>query len=94
MAVRKTVGARRHKGPGVDDESEHHHVSIRKIDNGFILSKTTSKGDKYSSNETYHDKKPTIDIQSIPYLGSKMPKTETDSKAMRKASQGSKPKNT
>lgn len=36
------------------------NISIRKIDNGFILSHSSMGKDGYQSSETYHPKEPNI----------------------------------
>ena len=41
---------------------EHMSVSVRKIDNGFIMSRSHSKGGEYKSVETYHATKPKLDV--------------------------------
>lgn len=48
--------------------SKNMTVSVREIDNGFIVSKSGYKGDKYVSTEMYTDRAPTFDIpkKSIP----------------------------
>lgn len=93
--VRRGSKLRKSRSGGLLDDggSEHHSVSVRKIDNGFIVSKSKSDAKGYKSSETFHEKKPTVDIQSIPYLGAKIPKSPSSASALRKAS-GIKPKNT
>ena len=91
MSVRKTVGARRRKAPMA--EPEHHSVSVRKIDNGFVVSTHKSGSDGYQSSETYHEKKPKIDIQSIPQIGIQPKRAAPSTSALRKAT-GTKPKST
>lgn len=41
---------------------ESHHVSVRKIDNGYVTSHSGYKGDKHYERETYHPKKPSITL--------------------------------
>jgi hypothetical protein len=41
---------------------ESHHVSVRKIDNGYVTSHSGYKGDKHYERESYHPKKPTIKL--------------------------------
>lgn len=42
--------------------SEHCSVSVRKIDNGWIERRSTSKGDKWTETEKFHASKPKIEI--------------------------------
>jgi hypothetical protein len=44
------------------DMPEHVSVSVRKIDNGYIMSRSHSKGGECRSHETYHAKKPSLDV--------------------------------
>lgn len=41
---------------------ESHHVSVRKIDNGYVTSHSGYKGDKHYEREMYHPKKPSIQL--------------------------------
>lgn len=41
---------------------EHHSVSVRRIDNGFIVSKTVSGPKGYKSSEEFHAKKPNLEL--------------------------------
>lgn len=41
---------------------ESHHVSVRKIDNGYVTSHSGYKGDKHYEREMYHPKKPSIKL--------------------------------
>lgn len=87
MSVRKTPGARRRKAP-TSAAPEHHSVSVRAIDNGFIVNTSKSGSKGYESSERYHEKKPTIDIQSIPQIGVPTKKAVPSVLALRKASGG------
>lgn len=84
----------RAKGALYADSPEHCSVSVRKIKNGFLVSKSVSSGDKYDHEEVYHEKKPTVDIQSIPHLGAETKSTKMNSDALRKASGNKKVKST
>lgn len=75
-------------------EAEHHSVSVRKIKNGFVVSKSSSNGDKYNHEEEYHENKPSVDIQSIPFTGTKLKSSKVNSDALRKASGNKKVKST
>lgn len=44
------------------DTPEHVSVSVRKIDNGYIMSHSHSKNGEYKSRETYHATKPKLDV--------------------------------
>lgn len=44
--------------------SEHHSVSVRKIDNGWIERRSMCKGDKYVETEKFHASKPKVEIGS------------------------------
>ena len=50
---------------------EHCSVSVRKIDNGFVVTKSRHGPNGYESSETYHEKKPTIDLNSIGTVGAR-----------------------
>lgn len=41
---------------------ESHHVSVRKINNGYVTSHSGYKGDKHYNHEMYHPKKPSIKL--------------------------------
>jgi hypothetical protein len=43
------------------DESEHHSISIRKIENGYIEQRTRSDGNGYSSVERFHAERPMVE---------------------------------
>lgn len=43
-------------------EESSHHVSIRKISNGYIVNESHSQGDKYTSKETYCEKPPRLEL--------------------------------
>jgi hypothetical protein len=45
--------------------SEHHSVSVRKIDNGWIERRSMCKGDKWSETERFHAEKPKIAVGSV-----------------------------
>lgn len=72
----------------------HHSVSVRKIDNGFVVSMIKCDGDSYTSTEKYHERKPTIDIQSIPRLDAKPTESKVTVSALRKAAGTKKVKST
>lgn len=42
--------------------NEHHHMSIRKISNGYLVSQSGYKGDKHYDHETYHPKRPKVQL--------------------------------
>ena len=75
-------------------EPEHHSVTVRKIDNGFLVSTHKSDKDGFKSNEEYHEKRPKIDIQSIPNVGVKIPNKKVSMSALRTASGNKKVKDT
>lgn len=84
-ATRRMIVQKRNKSKGGDvSQSEHHSVSVRKIDNGFVVSKSKSCGDDYSCTEEYHPKRPKIDIQSVPSVMSSSGKSNAN--ALRTAS--------
>lgn len=59
----------------VEDCGEHMSVSVRKIDNGFIVSHSKSGPKGYSRTEVYHPAKPAIDVPALKRAaGSKKPK--------------------
>lgn len=76
------------------DAAEHCSVSIRKIKNGYLVSKSTSCGDKYDHEEEYHEKKPNIDLQSIPRINCEGKSSKVNSEALRKASGNKRVKST
>lgn len=43
-------------------KDEYHSVSVRKIDNGFIVSKSSSTPKGYKSTEVFSPTKPKLDI--------------------------------
>lgn len=87
------VAAQTRKRRGTD--SEHMSVSVRKIKNGFLVSKSTSSGDSYDHEEAYHEKKPKIDIQAIPCVDAGCGKSgKVNSNALRTASGNKKVKST
>lgn len=96
QVVRKGSKLRKSKVANAFEESEHEHhsVSVRKIDNGFVVHKSSSGPKGYDSSETYHEKKPIVDIQSIPFLGAKSPKSPNSSSGLRQASGNKKVKST
>lgn len=47
---------------GPMSRSEHHHVSMRKISNGYLVSQSGYKGDKHYDHETYHPKRPKLQL--------------------------------
>lgn len=49
-------------GPATNPYRESHHVSVRKIDNGYVTSHSGYKGDKHYEREMYHPKKPSIQL--------------------------------
>lgn len=73
---------------------EHRSVSVRKIKNGFVLSKSKSGPKGYDSEEEYYEKRPFIDIQTTPCVDMKSSKDNINSKALRQASGNRKVKNT
>lgn len=75
-------------------QDEYHSVSVRKIDNGFIVNKSTSGPKGYKSSETYHVKKPNIDIQSTPDMNMSCKAGRVNLAALRKASGNKKVKST
>lgn len=76
-------------------DAEHVSVSVRKIQNGFVVSKSTSGPKGYKSEDMYHERKPSIDIQSIPCVDTGCDKsTKVNANALRKASGNKKVKNT
>lgn len=54
---------------------EHVSVSVRKIDNGFIVSRSHSSPRGYKSSEAYHPKKPQIDVLALKKAAGKKPRT-------------------
>jgi len=74
--------------------SQHCSVSVRKIKNGFVVSKSTSDGNKYDHEEEYHPKKPSIDIYSIPMIGTKPTESKVTVSALRTAAGNKKVKST
>lgn len=83
--VRRGSKLRQKRSNKLSDEPEHHSVSVRKIDNGFIVRTSKSGPSGYNSSEAYHPKKPNIDIQSIPHLAPKSDKAPSSVAALRKA---------
>lgn len=75
-------------------QAEHVSVSVKKIKNGFVVSKSTSGPKGYDCEEEYHPSKPKIDIQSIPNMGYKSKSTKMNTDALRKASGNKKVKST
>lgn len=75
-------------------DAEHVSMSVKKIKNGFVVSKNTSGPKGYKSEEEYHERKPSIDIQSIPLTGMKSKAGKVNSDALRKASGNKKVKST
>lgn len=70
-------------------DREHHSVSVRKIDNGWIESRSVSKGDSYKHTEHFHPKKPAINVGGASLMeGKTVP--GASSAAMKKA-EGPKP---
>lgn len=62
MAKRKKKNAT--TAPMCDyDRTERKSVSVRKISNGFIVSKDSSGKDGYKNEEIYTAKKPSIELQ-------------------------------
>lgn len=54
-------------------------VSIRQIDNGYIVCKSTSDGNRYTCSETYSEKEPSIEGLSLPE-----PEEDSGKKIMRR----------
>lgn len=75
-------------------EPEHHSISVRKIDNGFVVSTMRSDAKGYKSTEQYHERKPLIDIQSVPRLDAKPTESKVTVAALRKATGTKKVNNT
>lgn len=71
--------------PGLYLDNEHHSVSVRRIDNGYVVAMTKASGDSYKSTEKYHESRPNIDIQSIPRLDAKSTESKVTVKALRTA---------
>lgn len=94
QVIRRGSKLRQKRKNGLSDEPEHHSVSVRKIDNGFIVHTSKSGPSGYNSSESYHPKKPNIDIQSIPHLGTKSDKSPSSTTALRQASGNKKVKST
>lgn len=46
-------------------DGEHMSVSVRKIDNGYIVSHTKSGADGYECREVYHSEKPKPDVPAL-----------------------------
>lgn len=76
------------------NQSMHCSVSVRKIKNGYVVSKSTSTGNKFNSEEEYHPKKPNVDLNSIPHIGTQCKSTKINTDALRKASGNKKVKST
>jgi hypothetical protein len=76
------------------EKSMHCSVSVRKIKNGYVVSKSTSNGNKYNHEEEYHPKKPNVDLNSIPHIGTACKSTTVNAAALRKASGNKKVKDT
>ncbi len=74
--------------------AEHVSVSVKKIKNGFVVSKSTSGPKGYDCEEEYHEHKPHVDIQSIPLVGTKNKSAKVNSDALRKASGNKKVRST
>jgi hypothetical protein len=51
-------------GPGMNDESVS--MSVRKIDNGFIVRKSCDNGNTYEISEMFSAKKPIISLDIAP----------------------------
>lgn len=56
-------------------EGEHMSVSVRKIDNGFIVSRSKSGPKGYEHTEVYHPEKPAIDIPALKKAAGKKPRS-------------------
>lgn len=78
----------------MQEMSEHCSVTMRKIKNGYLVSKSMSKGDKYDHEEEYHERKPNIDVFSIPLIGTKNKSAKVNSDALRAASSNKKVRST
>lgn len=79
MAKKKTkakVGVE--VAPARRDRAEYHSVSIRKIQNGFIVSKTTDRNGDYTNEEYFSKTRPKID------LGPKTDTVKSAAKSMEK----------
>lgn len=57
--------------PSPMSQDEFCHVSVRRIDNGFIVSESRSGPKGYTSRETYHPKKPNITMGDQGTVGGK-----------------------
>lgn len=47
------------------ESEEYHSVSVRKIDNGYLLSRSSSGPKGYKTKELYYSEKPVIDVDKI-----------------------------
>lgn len=58
------MGKMKAYGPAMCAPSTHEScdVSVRKIDNGYIVRESRSCGDRYSSSEMYCPEKPDLDV--------------------------------
>jgi hypothetical protein len=60
------------------DESEHHSVTVRKIENGWLETRSKSDGSGYSSVERFHTERPMVE-------GSSTKEAKTSSGALKAA---------
>lgn len=68
----------------VGSVSEHESVSVRKIENGYIVSHTCMDKDGYKSREVFTQEKPKVDIGGSEKGGRKAPRSVSSlGKAMR-----------
>lgn len=76
------------------EAAEHYSLSVRKIKNGYVVSKSASGPKGYECEDEYHERKPSVDIQSIPLVGTKNKSAKINCDALRKASGNKKVKST
>lgn len=61
MAKRSSVGVLAAGAAATSDDNECHSIDCRRIDNGFIIRESHSKGGEYHSKETFSRTKPDIE---------------------------------
>lgn len=74
MAKKKSKKAKAEAAasPTIPPDREYHSVSVRKIENGFLITKNIERNGKYESREFFSKVRPSVNIDSKP-LGPRNP---------------------